>query len=106
MSPFVRFAAAGTLVLATAVTAQPLAVDATQPTAPAPPLRYVSALDGYKPLGDTPAGNWRAVNERVREAAAQRAQAAQAAPVPAPPTSSAPPAGRPPSAAPAPGGAK
>jgi len=106
MSHFVRFAAAGTLVLATAVTAQPLAVDATQSTAPAPALRYVSALDGYKPLGDTAIGNWRAVNERVRVAAAQREQALRASPIPAPPASSAPAEGRRPGGTPFPGGVK
>lgn len=107
MSLVVRFTVASGMVLATfAAAAQPRAVDAAQPTAPAPALRHVSALDGYKPLGDAPVGNWRAVNDRVREAAAQRAQALQAAPIPAPPASPSPAEGRRPAGAPVPGGAK
>lgn len=103
MNIVVRFAAAGGLVLATATAAQPHAVDPAQPGASAPALRHLSALDGYKPLGDTAIGNWRAVNERVRVAAAQREQALRAAPIPAPPASSAPAEGRRPDGKPAPG---
>jgi hypothetical protein len=107
MNLVLRFAAATGLVVAVASAAQPRAIaDPAQPGASAPALRHMSALDGYRPLGDTAIGNWRAVNERVREAAAQREQALRASPIPAPPASPAPAEGRRPGGTPVPGGTK
>ena len=78
-----RCTAVAALVLATAATAQPRVPEPAQPTAPAPVLRYQSAFDGYRALGDDAVGNWRAVNDRVREAAAKGAHAGHSAPTPA-----------------------
>jgi hypothetical protein len=50
--------------------------DPAHPSAPAAPLRYHSALDGYRAFEDKGVGNWREVNDRVRDAAAKRAQTA------------------------------
>lgn len=97
-----RCTAVAAVVLATTATAQPRVPEPAQPTAPASVLRYQSAFDGYRALGDDAAGNWRAVNDRVREAAAKGAHAGHGAPTstsagaPAPATSREPgPAGVP-----------
>jgi len=78
-----RCTAVAALVLATAATAQPRMPEPAQPDAPAPVLRYQSAFDGYRALGDDAVGNWRAVNDRVREAAEKRTHAGHSAPTPA-----------------------
>ena len=78
-----RCTAVAALVLATAAAAQPRVPEPAQPNAPAPVLRYPSAFDGYRALGDDAVGNWRVVNDRVREAAAKGAHAGHSAPTPA-----------------------
>ena len=75
-----RCTAVVALFLATAATAQPRVPEPAQPTAPTPAMRYQSAFDGYKALGEDAVGNWRAVNDRVREAADKRTHAGHSAP--------------------------
>ena len=75
-----RCTAVAALVLATAAAAQPRVPEPAQSTAPAPVMRYQSAFDGYRALGDDTVGNWRAVNDRVREAADKRTHAGHSAP--------------------------
>lgn len=58
------------LAFATLATAESRSENPLQPDAPAAPLRYESAFDRYRPLGDSGVGNWRQVNDRVRDAAA------------------------------------
>jgi len=75
-----RCTAVAALVLATAATAQPRVPEPAQPSARTPVLRYQSAIDGYKALGEDAVGNWRAVNDRVREAADKRSHPDHTAP--------------------------
>jgi len=99
MHPFLWASALGGLSLALAAGAQSRADDPTNPAAVVPPLRYQSAFDGYRPLGDVAIGNWRGVNDRVREAAEHAARGAGSAP----PSASSSPATPLPKTAPAPG---
>jgi hypothetical protein len=78
-----RCTAVAALVFATAATAQPRVPEPAQANAPTPVLRYQSAFNGYRALGDDAVGNWRAVNDRVREAAAKGTHAGHSAPTPA-----------------------
>jgi len=80
MSSARRCTAVAALVLATAAAAQPRVPDPAQSTALTPVMRYTSAFDGYRALGDDAVGNWRAVNDRVREAADKRTHAGHSAP--------------------------
>ena len=44
------------------------AADPEDPAAPAPPLAYRSAFDGYKPFADEDVAGWREANDEVRAA--------------------------------------
>jgi hypothetical protein len=82
--------AVATLAVSPAVLAQSRADDPARPAAAAPPLRYLSAFEGYRPFDDAGPGNWRQVNDRVRDAAA-KAPAAPAGPAQPAPGQAAPP---------------
>ena len=63
--------AVAALAVSPTVLAQSRVDDPARPAAAAPPLRYLSAFEGYRPFDDAGPGNWRQVNDRVREAAAK-----------------------------------
>lgn len=73
-------------------TGTPRATDALEPAAEVPRLEYRSALRGYRPLADTPPGDWRALNEQVHRVGGWRTYLRQAhAPEPAAPEAAAKP---------------
>ncbi len=66
------------------------AADPLNPQAPVPRLRYQPALQGFRPLADTPPGDWRALNEQVLRVGGWRSYLRQAhAPEPPEPPASA-----------------
>ncbi|MBX3635843.1 MAG: hypothetical protein KF683_10730 [Rubrivivax sp.] len=74
-------------------TGTPRAADALDPAAAVPRLEYRSALRGYRPLADTPPGDWRALNEQVHRVGGWRTYLRQAhAPEPAAPEAATKPA--------------
>jgi hypothetical protein len=80
--------------------------DPLDPAAAVPRLEYRSALRGYRPLADTPPGDWRALNDQVHRVGGWRTYLRQAhAPEPAASTPAAPPAATPSPAVPAPAAA-